>query len=92
MAKSKQSAPESQYIRRGRKKLLEKLNKEKDLITEEALKKQVERIQASISRTLPYRISIKRKRIHLFDENTHSKKASRKIDEIISRIKERYQL
>jgi hypothetical protein len=71
-------AKESAQIQKARKKLKQQLAAAEKRINTEALQEMSKIIQAQITRHNPERISLKKKVVTLFDENTHPAKTESK--------------
>jgi len=70
-------APESENVKRSRRKLRRLLEEQDELMTEKAIEKIKEGINRWISRHGNERVKLKDKSIKLFDENKHPAKEKR---------------
>ncbi len=83
----KKCAPESQTIKKARKKLEEVLKRQDELVTPEALEATVAKIHKWIADHNDKRILIKGKPIQLFTGNKFVAKTSKKIEELTLALK-----
>lgn len=79
-------AEESQVTQRVREKLRQEWEEQERLITASALASTVEKIHHWIALNAALRVTLKKKEIHLFDQNQNAAVLSRKVQDIARKI------
>jgi hypothetical protein len=79
-------APESQATQKVREKLRQEWEEQALLITDSALASTIEKIHHWIALNAGHRVTLRKKEIHLFDQNQNAAALSRKVQEIASKI------